>query len=228
MIKILTYIEPLKGVAAGDFLKDYRSQFVPEILEKYPEIAGCTLNLVDDDYTGGLPGEKMSSEDAEQVSNYVGASEYWIDASPARIGEITQSLLRAPGRVDAYWVEEHVAKDSPEAAELPVLRLMSPCRPVPGLSALQIFQSWRDHIERANRIHIGMSRYLQNWHMAPLNEDAPKYFGTPMLSFQTLDAWENNFYVDEAGAQEIADDVGSFVESFVPLLTREYRLKQRL
>lgn len=208
----------------------YRSQLlreiVPRVLVGYPDIVRCTVNIVDDELTGGLPGSKMGAEDVETGPTYDAVIEYWIDTTARSTGSIVKALIDIPGKVDAYWAQVNVAKDSPVARDHPpALRLISPCLPKAGMILPQVYRHWEEHVEKANRIHVGMSRYLQDWHMGSLTPDAPAYFGAPMLSFQTLDDWNNRFYSDPDGAREIAEDVGTFVESFSPLLTHEHRLK---
>jgi hypothetical protein len=224
-MKIIIY-----GAAAGEgcegFRARWRDDILPDLLASQADILRCTLNLVDDALTGGLPGAKMSAEERDAGAIYDMVAEFWTDAAAVRLPSLLDSLTALPGRLHVYWAEEFIAKDTPEAcASTPLLRLISPCWPKAGRALPQIFRHWQEHVEKANRVHIGMSRYVRNWHMGTLTPDAPSYFGAPMLSFQTMEDWTARFYVDGAGADEIAADVGSFVESFTPLLTREYRLK---
>lgn len=218
------------AAAAGEDRIAYRARLkndiLPKLLDSHSDIVHCTLNLVDDELTGGLPGAKMGAEDADAGANYEAVIEYWIDAAASETDTLIKALLDLPGKLDAYWTEVFVAKDTDVAAERPsFLRLISPCFPKKGMSLPRIRKHWREHVERANRIHVGMSRYIQNWNMATLTPGSPAYFGTPMLSFQSMSDFTDRFYCDEAGAKEIAADVGSFVDSFAPLLTREHRLK---
>ncbi|SCW38461.1 hypothetical protein SAMN02927924_00340 [Sphingobium faniae] len=225
MMKLIAY-----GAAADSDRVAYRKyvhdDILPALIADRPDIAHCTVNLVDDALTGGLPGAKMGAEDVDAGSPYDLVVEFWTSAGATELPGLIERVTGLPGRIDAYWVEEFAAKDSVAAQSAPpVLRLISPCWPKKGMALPQVFRHWQEHVEKANRVHVGMSRYIRNWHMASLTPDAPAYFGAPMLSFQTMEDWTDRFYVDAPGGEEIAADVGSFVESFTPMLTREFRLK---
>lgn len=223
-MKICAYAAATDGdrIAYRNRLKD---ALLPDLLARHSAIAHCTVNLVDDALTGGLPGAKMGAEDVDAGPTYDAVIEYWLEAPASETAALVAALIDLPGRIDAYWSEPFLAKDS-AAAETPAfLRLISPCYPKAGMPMPQVFRHWQEHVEKANRVHVGMSRYIRNWNMAPLTANSPAYFGTPMLSFQTMEDWTDRFYNDAAGADEIAQDVGTFVESFAPLLMREHRLR---
>ncbi|MCZ4343290.1 hypothetical protein O4H52_16865 [Sphingomonadaceae bacterium G21617-S1] len=226
MIKVISYVLSDNSKPAGLLGSEYTDKFLPSLLSATPEIVGCTANVLNQDLAGGLPGDKMDAEQPSSAHSYEAAIEYWIESTADRMAGVLDAIEDSPGGQHSYWVRELVAKDTVEATEKPYLRLISPCLPKTRMPLPQVFQFWCEHVEKANRIHIGMSRYIRNWHEQPLTAGAPAYFGAPMLNFQSQEDWLERFYVDEAGAEEIAADVGSFVDSFTPLLAREVRIKE--
>jgi hypothetical protein len=224
MMKLLAYVAAPISTGRREFLEMYQRGFLPDLLGSAPEIRHCTASLVDDDLTS-LAMNKLEFWDGAAGLSYDGAIELWLDAPAARIGAIIQQLVGSPGRIDAYWVQEYIAKDTAPVSELPALRLVSPCQSVAHKSPPEVFRHWREHAQMAERVHIGMSRYIQNWHLAPITQDAPSFFGTPTLSFQTLADWTERLYANCDAAREIAADVAKFVKDFIPLFTLEHRLR---
>lgn len=223
-MKIIAYIKRDPAIPRDEFNQHYLNQLAPDLLAAQPDIRGMTLNLIEDSFSGGLPGEKMGPEQTVATPDYDAVAEFWIESAGPAVSQLVNIIIQAsPGRADVYWADEMIEKNT--SAEPPLLRLISPCHPRAELTLPEVFQRWYEHVEKALRIHIGMSSYVRNWHRAALTPNAPAFFGTPMLSFQTLHDWQQCFYNDQAGEQEIAEDVSGFVSHFSPLLTRQHILK---
>ena len=226
-MKIMAYITaPSAEAKAETFARGFVDEFLPDLLKSQPEIVRCTANIVDAGLAGGLPGERMEAEHNDSGPNYEVVAEFWLQSAADHLGAIIAAITEASGSMDAYWVEEFVCKDTPEAkASTPAIRLITPCFPKPHLASPEVWSCWQEHVERANRIHVGMNRYIRNWHRSSLTADAPAYFGSALLSFPTVEDYQERFYKDKDGADEIAEDVARFVDSFVPLFTREVRVR---
>ena len=224
-MKITAYVKRDPTVQRDDFNRHYLDQVAPQLLSAQPGIRAMTLNLIEDRFSGGLPGEKMGPEQEVVTPDYDAVAEFWIEPTGPKVSQLINDIIQAsPGSVDAYWTDEMIEKRT--TSEPPMLRLISPCHPRPELTLPEVFQRWNEHVEKALRIHIGMSSYIRNWHRAALTPNAPAFFGTPMLGFQNMDDWQQRFYKDQAGEKEIAEDVSGFVSHFSPLLTRQHTLKQ--
>lgn len=223
-MKVISYIKRPEGLSHETFARTLQHDLLPDLLRGRPGIRHCRLNLQSPALAGGLPGEKMGPENTTGQSLYSAVVEYQLEADAHELAACLKVLSRQePFRADIYWAEPFVEKD--EASDAPYLRLISPCYPLSGLTAPEVFQRWGEHVERALRIHAGMSAYVRNWHRAALTPDAPAFFGTPMLTFETRQDWEQRFYIDKAGEREIADDVSSFVGSFVPMLATVHDIR---
>jgi hypothetical protein len=88
-------------------------------------------------------------------------------------------------------------------------------------------QGWHKHGPLACRVHIGMTRYVQNYVEQALTPGAPGYNGVAVLYFPTLQDLEQRLYDTPQNAEVIAADVKSFVnlEKIVTFYTGQYTLK---
>lgn len=114
---------------------------------------------------------------------------------------------------------------------------MQRARPTPGIKLVAAWigrddvaredlrRHWDEHVPLANRIHIGVRRYVRNWVTALAS--APTPFPPPYqgFAFQYFDSQadliERSFDRPES-VQIIADDVADFISSHEVLLTTEY------
>lgn len=72
-------------------------------------------------------------------------------------------------------------------------------------------RSWTLHAGLAERVHIGASRYVQNWVIEPLSADCPPTRGMPEMSFPSEGDLVDRFFDSDRGREEILQDTAHFV-----------------
>jgi hypothetical protein len=72
-------------------------------------------------------------------------------------------------------------------------------------------RSWALHATLAERVHVGASRYVQNWITRRLSPDAPDARGMPEMSFPTHSDLIDRFFDSSRGRDEILHDTAHFV-----------------
>lgn len=210
--------------------QDGRDSYVAKLSSNFlgprNDILSCTANLIDPDMAAGLPGARIDAEDVAAAAGYTAVIECEFASDQRAPEALAAEASVIIGLADTYLIETSVAKDTAEARAVPpAVRVVSPCLGKAGMNTQEAGRRWADHVEKACRVHVGMSRYFQHRHLRALTPEAPPFFGTAMLSFQTLEDLRDRFYCDEAGAREIAEDANSFLDSFSPLMMREHRLR---
>ncbi len=143
---------------------------------------------------------------------------------------ITQSLGSRSAACHSYLVNEVMQKDEqtfPLGQRAPGVNLISAITWAPGKNDVTGRQGWRKHGPLACRVHIGMTRYVQNYVEQALTPGAPPYNGVAILYFPTLQDLEQRLYDTPQNAEVIAADVKSFVdlEKIVTFYTTQYTLK---
>ena len=74
-------------------------------------------------------------------------------------------------------------------------------------------RSWALHAPLAERVHVGASRYVQNWVVGTLSRGSPATRGLPELRFPNEAALVGRFFDCERGRDEILQDTAHFVAS---------------
>jgi EthD domain len=230
------------SLIGGDSRQDraeFRSWFVrehaPAIIAQAPRIAHCVVNLND-----VKPNMGVAPLESAPVP-YDVVTEMWIEPANASetAGELYNSAVGAAferglhsrgATCCSYLVNEVVEKDRQTFARgerAPGVNLVSAITWGEGKSNEQGRQGWRNHGPLACRIHIGMTRYVQNYVEQVLTPGAPPYNGVAILYFPTLQDLEQRLYDRPESAELIGADVRSFVnlEKIVTFYTTQYTMK---
>jgi uncharacterized protein (TIGR02118 family) len=145
-----------------------------------------------------------------------------------------RELLRAgvPGECVAacatYRVEELVEKDEGPAPGWPVagVRLIVPWRRRIDVSPGECRRHWDEHVPLANRVHVGVTRYVRNWVEEAVGDDvakAPPYQGIASQHYPSEQDLRERSFDSPASVQAINDDVADFIVDPVVLQVVEYR-----
>jgi uncharacterized protein (TIGR02118 family) len=156
--------------------------------------------------------------------------EAWTDAST--LHEVLQATVppRLVARRATYRVEELVEKDTGPAAGWPVagVRLLVPWTRRRDVSPSECRRHWDEHVVLANRIHVGVTRYVRNWVEAVDGDDAPAYQGIASQHYPSERDLRERAFDAPASVQVINDDVAEFIAEPVVLQVTEYRRDPRV
>jgi hypothetical protein len=156
------------------------------------------------------------------------AEEIW--APEPQAVPIPQGLTDRAARSDQFEVTEHVRLErdggwcrlgSQEGLKQIPLLVWRKDIPAPRAHAL-----WEAHVATVKRVHPDAQRYVQNWVVRALNDDAPRVDGIGTLYYPSLSAFELTFRGDLEGYRAVQADVGEFIAE-IPgrLFATEYLLK---
>ena len=81
---------------------------------------------------------------------------------------------------------------------------------------------WDEHVELANRVHVGVSRYVRNWVDSPLSAGAPPYQGIAMQHFPSEADARERLFDSPASVRLITGDVAKFIADHLVLPSAEY------
>lgn len=164
-----------------------------------------------------------------------GAEESWHVVIEAWTDEHTLSThLEAGGLPQVtsaraiYRVEELVEKDEGPGPGWPVegVRLIVPWIGHSDVSPSERRRHWDEHVPLANRIHVGVTRYVRNWVEAAVGDDAvsaPPYQGIASQHYPSEHDLRERSFDLPASVQVIQDDVADFIAEHVVLRVVEYR-----
>ncbi len=174
--------------------------------------SGCiasTVNIV-------VPGDPPPPWDA--------VVELWPHPDAIATPAIT-GLLEAHGcQMAAYLVTEMIEKDTGPAKGWPTggVKMLVPWIGRSDVPPTDQRRHWDEHVPLANRIHIGVSRYIRNWVDSAVSIDAPRYQGIAMQYFLTEADLHERLFDSPASVQVIVDDVADFIAEHVALNAVEY------
>jgi len=158
--------------------------------------------------------------------------EAWTDQDT--LGEsLRAAALESLVAVQAiYRVTELVEKDEGPDAGWPVsgVRLIVPWVGRSDVSTSERRRHWNEHVPLANRVHVGVTRYVRNWIEGPVGDDAasaPPYQGIASQHYASERDMIERSFDSPASVQVITDDVADFIAEHVVLLVTEYRHSQR-
>ena len=83
-------------------------------------------------------------------------------------------------------------------------------------------RSWTLHAPLAEKVHVGASRYVQNWVLEALSPNSPPTRGMPEMSFPSDDDLIRRFFDSDRGREEILQDTAHFVASGPRFYTIEH------
>ncbi len=234
-MKVVSLISRGPGQDSADFQRWFVREHAPAMLKSVRVLAHYVVNVND-----ASPKMGVAPLDSAPVP-YDAVSEMWIEESgdprsaaaiynAAIEPVIAQSLRSREAACHSYLVTEIVEKNR-QAFEVgqraPGVNLVSAIMWAAGKTDQAGRQGWRNHGPLACRVHIGMTRYVQNFVEQALTPDAPPYNGVAILYFPTLEDLEQRLYDTPQNAEVIAADVKSFVnlEKIVTFYTTQYNLK---
>lgn len=234
-MKFISLISRGPGQERGDFQQWFVREHAPAVLKQVPRLGHYIVNLND-----VSPHMGVAPLDSAPVP-YDVVTEMWIDggdpAQPAAAlysatagPAIMQSLTSRSAACHSYLVNDVVEKDQQTFASgqrAPGVNLVSAITWAAGKSDEAGRQGWRKHGPLACRVHIGMTRYVQNYIEQVVTPGSPAYNGVAVLYFPTLQDLEQRLYDTPQNAEVIAADVKSFVnlEKIVTFYTSQYSLK---
>lgn len=150
--------------------------------------------------------------------------ELWLDRrNPAAPFALFGTI--PPGtRIATCVVEELVEKDAGPARGWPTpgIKMIVPWFGRADVTAGEQRRHWDEHVPLANRIHVGVGRYVRNWVEQRSPPDAPPYQGIAMQSFATEADLRERLFDTQENVQVILDDVAEFIADHVALVVVEY------
>ena len=191
------------------------STFAPAIAA---EAEGCCVNLV----TPHTPSPEWDV-----------VLETWSDSAELLSFLNSPTLRQRANRIASYVVQEMVEKDEGILQGWPTagIKLIAPWTGRNDVAPTELKHHWDEHVPLANRIHIGVQRYVRNWVDAVAVAPTlfpPAYQGIAFQYFATQeDLIERSFDKPES-IQIIADDVADFIAHHDVLLTTEHLIKAPL
>jgi hypothetical protein len=232
-MKVITLISRGAGQDRAEFQDWLVREHAPAVLKSVPRLNHYVLNI-----NNVSPNMGVAPLDSAPVP-YDAVTEAWLEdsgASPAQVyagalaPALGQSLSARGAACHSYLVTEIVQKDQqtfPPGQRAPGVNLISAITWAKDRTGESGRQGWRKHGPLACRVHIGMTRYVQNDIEQALTPGAPGYSGVAVLYFPTLQDLEQRLYDTPQNAEVIAADVKSFVdlEKIVTFYTTQYSLK---
>ena len=187
-------------------------RFAPDLAAR---VEACVLNQVLD----GSPSDTWTA-----------LVEAWGDGADVLACCDTAELRGRAARIAAYACTEVVEKDDGvvRGEPTPGVKLIAPWIGRDDVARTQIRRHWDEHVPLANRIHIGVRRYVRNWiegvALAP-TPFPPPYQGVAFQYFDSpKDLAERSFDRPES-VQIITDDVADFITRHEVLLATEHVIK---
>jgi hypothetical protein len=83
-------------------------------------------------------------------------------------------------------------------------------------------RSWGLHGKLARKVHVGCSKYIQNWVEETLIPGSPETRGMPQLNFPSEKDFTERFFDSPRGQEEILQDVSHFVQGGPRMETTEH------
>jgi EthD domain-containing protein len=234
-MKFMSLISRAPGQDRTEFQQWFLREHAPAVLKQAPRLAHYMVNIND-------VSPKMATAPLDSAPvPYDVVTETWIDgddasSAPAKLYNATvgravaQSLGSRSAGCQTYLVSEVVQKDQQTFAlgqRAPGVNLVSAITWAAGKTDETGRQGWRKHGPLACRVHIGMTRYVQNYIEQAVTAGAPGYTGVALLYFPTLHDLEQRLYDTPQNAEIIAADVKSFVDlqKIVTFYTSQHSLK---
>jgi len=127
-----------------------------------------------------------------------------------------------------YVVEERVVFDKNRSRAIgrtPGMKLFGQLQFHSDLPDSAARRSWSLHAKLAERVHVGASRYVQNWVVGQISRGAPKASGFPEMYFPTKADLIDRFFDSPRGAMEIYHDTAHFVASGPRFYATEHVLR---
>lgn len=233
-MKVISLISRAPGQDRAEFQNWFVREHAPAMLGAIERLTHYVVNV--NDVTPKMATAPLDSAPVpydvltELWIEEEGGSETEVELYNALVNPLTQALDARSAKHHSYLVSEAIVKDQQSFAvgqRAPGVNLVSAITWAKDKTDETGRQGWRKHGPLAHRVHIGMTRYVQNYVELGLTPGAPGYNGVAMLYFPTLADLEQRLYDTAQNAEVIAADVKSFVdlEKIVTFYTSQYSLK---
>jgi EthD domain len=234
-MKVISLISHGPGQSRADFQQWFLREHAPEVLKNVSRLSHYVVNI--NDVSPRMATAPLDSAPVpydvvtEMWVKDQGGSESTVELYDAVTGPaIAQSLNQAAAVSHSYLITEVVEKDKQSfrlGQKAPGVNLVSAITWAEGRNDETGRQGWQKHGPLACRVHVGMTRYVQNYIELALTPKAPPYNGVALLYFPTVQDLEQRLYDTPQNAEVIAADVKSFVnlEKIVTFYTTQYSLK---
>lgn len=152
--------------------------------------------------------------------------EAWTDERT--LADFMSRLLPLISARAVYRVTELVEKDEGPGAGWPVagVRMIVPWIGRSDVGPVEQRRHWDEHVPLANRIHVGVTRYVRNWVEGTVGDDArsaPPYRGIASQHYPSERDLRERSFDSPASVQVIVDDVADFIAEHTVLQVVEYR-----
>jgi hypothetical protein len=229
MIKVISF---LSGAGAdGDGYQDWIiDRYGPDLMASDPALRRLVINRVIDPPSN--PPFRSTNTEPGDYRFYDVIIDYWYDSLVAfqkaahlraAIGLGARSSKQHEFAVTETTVVERAAMRQGEVT--PGIKFMGRLMFHEDLPDSAARRSWANHAILAQQVHIGMTRYVQNWVDATLTPSAPPTRGIPQLFFPSEADLVERFFDSERGRAEIASDTAHFVKSGRRFYCQELALK---
>lgn len=177
-----------------------------------PGCLGCAVNVV---------------QAAGDPAPWDAVLELWLDARSPAAPFALLGAIPPRTRIANFMVEELVEKDAgpPRGWPTPGIKMIVPWTGRADVPPADQRRHWDEHVPLANRIHVGVSRYVRNWierSAASAHAAAPAWQGIAMQSFASEADLRERLFDTPASVQVILDDVAEFIADHVALTVVEY------
>jgi len=234
-MKFISLISRSPAQDRTDFQQWFLREHAPAVLKQVPRLTRYIVHIND-----VSPNMAAAPLDSAPVP-YDVVTEAWIETGgasqpaaelyQASVGAVVEQSLRSRSAgCHSYLINEVVQKDQQTFAlgqRAPGVNLVSVITWAEGRTQETGRQGWRKHGPLACRVHIGMTRYVQNDIEQAVTAGAPAYDGVAVLYFPTLQDLEQRLYDTPQNVEIIAADVKSFVnlQKIVTFYTTQHSLK---
>ncbi len=158
--------------------------------------------------------------------------ELWLDRRNPAAPFALFGVIPPGTRVATCLVEELVEKDAGPARGWPTpgIKMIVPWIGRADVPPHEQRRHWDEHVPLANRIHVGVTRYVRNWieqstASAPL--PTPAWQGIAMQLFASEADLRDRLFDRPENVQVILDDVADFIASHDALVVTEYHVTAR-
>lgn len=209
-MKIITFLSATED--AEEFGQWMLATFAPSLASR---TNGCCVNRV-------MPGGPAPEWDV--------VLETWSDSDDLLSLLDSPELRRRASRIASYKTLEIVEKDEgvQRAGPTPGIKLIAAWVGRNDVARDELRRHWDEHVPLANRIHIGVQRYVRNWVEAVAAATMPfppAYQGVAFQYYASHQDLIDRSFDKPESVQIIADDVADFISHHAVFLTTEYLIK---
>jgi hypothetical protein len=217
----------------AEFRQWFLRSFAPSELTANAQALGYTVTLMD---VTARPQILMRPEVGGFPPPFCDvATEMWVEA-PSIDGAVVRDAeaaaeLRGKGILSAAYITldqvrfDHHPK-SPLGEATKGIKFLGLTRWKPGVSREDGRRMWAEHLNIVRRVHVRLSKYVQNWVEQTLVAGPERCDGIAQLHYEYLSDFEQHHYGSTENRDAIRADTARFNEGTVPLVGTEYILRQ--